>query len=265
MVAARLARVGHVDGRQLDVEDLGQRFGREQVGLAAPLEVGHEVGLGRGSRSAAPSGELVRQREGEVVALDRVEVDRLPGDLAVAVVELGEVAEADDGVAHAPRGEVHHRVADVADLDVEHGDDAAVLRGGTGPSPTRSPTPARATRRVAAQPPQAELDERIGVRLHRPVDALVARHAEGARTRSGRRGAHDAGVDERPDVERVQPGEDVEVVVDHRVALVVGRLLEVVAARRRGPSRRPSACRSSRRPSRVGIPCSCMTACSRIS
>ena len=119
--------VGHVDRRQLDVEDLGQRFGREQVGLAAPLEVGHEIGLGRGVAQRGAERELVGEREREVVALDGVEVDRLAGDLAVAVVELGEVAETDDRVAHAPGGEVHHRVADVPDLDVEHRDDPAVL------------------------------------------------------------------------------------------------------------------------------------------
>ncbi len=58
---ARLAWVGHVDGRQLDVEDLGERFGREQVGLAAPLEVGHEIRLGRGVAQRGTERELVRR------------------------------------------------------------------------------------------------------------------------------------------------------------------------------------------------------------
>ena len=125
VVARDFARVGHGDRRQLDVEDLGERFGREQVGLATPLEVRHEIRLGRGLTERGTEGELVREREREVVALDGVEIDGLAGDLAVAVVQRGEVAEPDDGVAHAPRGEIHHRVPDVADLDVEHGNDAA--------------------------------------------------------------------------------------------------------------------------------------------
>ncbi len=89
--APRLTGRWHLDGGQLDVEDLGQRLGGEQVGLAAPLEVGHEIGLGRGLAQGGPERQLVGQGEGEVMTLDGVEINRLPGDLAVAVVELGEV------------------------------------------------------------------------------------------------------------------------------------------------------------------------------
>jgi hypothetical protein len=70
--------------------------------------------------------QLVGEREREVVPHQRLEVDRSTGELLVAGVELGERAVADDGVAHPPGGEVHHGVADVADLEVEHGDDAPV-------------------------------------------------------------------------------------------------------------------------------------------
>ena len=62
---------------------------------------------------------LVRQREHEVVVHDRVEVDRRAGVLRVLVVEHVHVAEAEHGVAHAERGEVHHRIAEVAELEVE--------------------------------------------------------------------------------------------------------------------------------------------------
>ena len=51
--------VGHLDRRQLDVEDLGERLGREQVGLAAPLQVRHEVRLGRGVAQRRAERELV--------------------------------------------------------------------------------------------------------------------------------------------------------------------------------------------------------------
>ena len=163
---ARLPRLGHVDGRQLDVEDLGKRLGGEQVGLAAPLEVGHEIGLGRGLAQRGTERQLVRQCEREVVALYRVEVYGLAGDLAVAVVELGEVAEADDRVTHPPRGEVHHRVADVPDLDVEHGDDATVLMVELPGVPHDRGLASVRHRRVASEPTEAELDEGIRVRLH---------------------------------------------------------------------------------------------------
>ena len=93
------------DRRQLDVEDLGERFGREQVGLATPLEVRHEIRLGSGLAERGAERELVREREREVVALDGVEVDGLAGDLAVPVVQRGEVAEPDtvSRMRHAAR------------------------------------------------------------------------------------------------------------------------------------------------------------------
>ncbi len=128
----------------------------------------------------------------------------------------------------APGGEVHHRVADVADLHVEDGHDvpAGVVELARVPDDRRLP-PVR-HRRVAPQPREGELDERVGQLLHRAVVRLVARHPEGAGL-GRRRGAHDAGVDERLERQGVEPGEDLEVLVDDRVALGVGGLLEVAA------------------------------------
>ena len=59
--------------------------------------------------------------------LDRFDVDRLAGDLRVTGIQGREVPEAQHTVAHAPGGEVHHRVADVAEFHVQHGHEVAVV------------------------------------------------------------------------------------------------------------------------------------------
>ena len=71
--------------------------------------------------------QRVCQREEKVVILDRGHVDRLARQLAIAGVELVEVAERDHGLTHPPRGQVHHRIAQVAYLDVHHRSEMAVL------------------------------------------------------------------------------------------------------------------------------------------
>ena len=85
---ARLAGSRHLDCGQLDIEDLRQRLGGEQVGLVAPLQVGHQIGLGGRLAQGGPERQLVGQRESEMMALDGVKINGLPGDLAVAVVQL---------------------------------------------------------------------------------------------------------------------------------------------------------------------------------
>src|SRR5262245_61138630 len=91
---ARLSGRRRLDARQLHAEDLRQRLGGEQVGLAAPLQVGHQIRFGRRSAHRRTEDQLVAQREGEVVDLDRLEIDRLAAQLGVAAVQRGEVAEA---------------------------------------------------------------------------------------------------------------------------------------------------------------------------
>ena len=164
-----------------------------------------------------------------MVPADRGEVDRRARQLLVAGVELREVAVADDGVAHPPGGEVHHRVADVAELEIEHGDDPAVGVVKLARVPHDRRFPSLGVDRVAPEPSDRELEERIGVLLERAVVLLVA--VESGQPGAGRIvGAMDAGLDERLDGERMESGQDREIVVDHRVALVVGSVGEVLLA-----------------------------------
>ncbi len=127
--------------------------------------------------------QLVGEREREVVAREGVEVDRARPTLLVAGVQLAEVAVVHDGVAHAPAGEVHHRVADVTELEVEHGRDAAALVVELPGVPHDRRPPAASSRQVAAQPAEAELHEWLGMAGGRPEHRLIAVEADEAQRR----------------------------------------------------------------------------------
>ena len=182
----RVARFREVDGRELEVEVLGQGLGGEQVRLAAPLEVRHQVGLGPGRPERRTERELVGEREREVVDPDRVEVDVGPGELGVALVELGEVAVADDRVAHPPPGQVHHRVAEVTELEIEDGEHpaAGVMELPGVPHHRRLAAPADAAGSGGASPGENSV-KGSGSRLRAPVDVLVAGHADRGPTPPG--------------------------------------------------------------------------------
>ena len=163
-----------------------------------------------------------------MVQLDRLDVDRFTGQLAVPVVDPVEVAESENAVAHAPPGEIHHRIADVAELEVQQRGEVTVVMVELPGVPDDRRLATRAVRLVAVEPAEPELEERIGVVLLRAVGGFHAAHAEQAGPRRSTR-ALDAGIDERRDVEAVQMGKRLDVLVDDRVALSVGRLGEVGA------------------------------------
>src|SRR5260370_40147967 len=98
---------------------------------------------------------------------------RFSRQFGVSIVELGEVAIADNRVTHSPRGQIHHGVADVGELKVEDGGDPAAQ----GVELARVPYDRRlapfAVGGISAQPTETELGEGLRVQLRAPVDALV--------------------------------------------------------------------------------------------
>ena len=182
---------------------------------------------GVGARERGVERELIRQREREVVVLDRGDVDGLTAVRGVPVVQRIHVAEAEHRVAHAETCEVHHRVADVAQLQVEHGGDLAALVVELARIPDDHRLAARVRERIACKPPEAELEKRVGPLLGVPEPALVHVHADLTRLRRRRR-TRDPVPSEDLDVERMDAREDPHVVVHDRLALGVGRALEVV-------------------------------------
>ena len=83
-IGGREAGLGHRHGGYVDAEMLGPGLGGEEVGLAAPMEIRHQVRGWRGVAQSVAVGQLVRQREGHVVPADRVEVDGGARELLVA-------------------------------------------------------------------------------------------------------------------------------------------------------------------------------------
>ena len=223
--------LGHLDRLELvDAEDLGEPLDREQVRLARPLHVGHVVGRGRRRRERGVEDQLVRQREHEVVVHDRLEVDRRAGALRVLVVERVHVAEAEHGVAHAERGEIHHRITQMTELEVEDRGDVPILVVELSGVPHDRGLAALRVDRVAVDPPQTELEEGVGPHLGGAVPGYV--HVEADPSGPARcRGPCDAGARVRLGVELVDPGEDPHVLVHDTGALLVGRRVEVVLAR----------------------------------
>ena len=160
---------------------------------------------------------------------DRGEVDRRAGVLRVLVVQDVHVAEPEHRVAHAEGGEIHHRVADVSELEVEDGGDATVLMMELAGVPHHGRLATLRVDGVAGQPAEHELEEGVGPRLGGPVAGDVHLHADQTRLRRRRRPG-DAGAAVPVGVELVQAGEDAHVLVHHRRPLVVGGGVEVVLA-----------------------------------
>ena len=160
---------------------------------------------------------------------DGVEVDGCAGKFLVAGVELPHVAVADDGVAHTPGGEIHHRVAEVAQLEIQYSQDLAAGMVELARVPDHGRFPAGGVDRVAAQPAEAELEEGVGMGLHRAVVLLVPAqsHQPGLRSVGG---PLDARRDERRERQCVEPGEDGEIVVDGRSPALVAGVAEVLLA-----------------------------------
>ena len=105
-----------------------------------------------------------------------------PACFGVLVVEHAHVPEAEHGVTHAERREVHHRIADVAELEVEDGGHATVLLVELSGVPDHRRLASLRVDRVASQPPEAELEERIRPRLGAAVAVHVDVEADETRT-----------------------------------------------------------------------------------
>ena len=165
-----------------------------------------------------------------MVAFDRVEVDRRARRLLVPTVELDEVAEAADCVAHREGGEVHHRIADVAELEIEQRDEMAVAMVELAAVPHDRRLPTATVGRIAAKPGEPELEQRVGEPFGPSVALFVAGQADEARLRRGRC-PHDAGVDEGLEVERVQRGQRRHVFAHHGRPIRFGRVEQVRPAR----------------------------------
>ena len=162
------------------------------------------------------------------MALDGIEIDRLPAQLLVPRVERLHVAVPDDGVALSPCREIHHRIADVSDLDVEHGEHTFAIVMELTRVPHDDRLAALRIGRIAPQPRQTELEERIGHLRVRTPDPFIASESERSRLGWIRRPEH-PGIHEGTGRQRVQSGEDLQVVIDDGNTLCVGTTLEVVA------------------------------------
>src|SRR2546429_541179 len=103
---------------------------------------------------------------------DFVETHEVPGDaerdpklvahqLAIAIVEPREFTEPDDAVAHPPTCEIHHRVADVPELEIQYGDEMTVLVMELTRVPHDRAFTTVAARLVPVEPPEEELHQRI--------------------------------------------------------------------------------------------------------
>ncbi|CAB4835175.1 unannotated protein [freshwater metagenome] len=219
--------LGDLDVFECDPEVLGHRLDRVQVGLADPLGVRHVVGGGNRLGQRPVERQRVREREEQVVVLDRGHVDRSAGQFCVTVEQRVEVAEGDDGVAHPPRRKIHHRVAEVTKFDVHHGGEVPIDVVELTGVPHHWRLTLRRRQRVAIEPAEHELHQRIGAHLDLAEHAheLTDAHVRGV----GRRvAAGDAGIDERLQRQRVETRELLQILVhDHgpfgrRSALEIG-------------------------------------------
>jgi hypothetical protein len=233
-VVARDARGGDldVDNRlgQIDREVLAEEVGCHQVGLGIPLHEGHEVGVEVGRGDGGAELQLVAHARREVMSLDGFDVDRSSGQLLVSGVDPTHVSERDQGVAHAPDGDVAERIPDVAEFEIDdrHEIPVDVVELSGVPHAWRHATVA--VREMAVVPPEAELGERVDVPLALAVAPLHVAVADHRRVLA-RRGMHDPRRDERRRVDRVQAGELLDVLVDDAIAIGFVDTLEVRLAR----------------------------------
>jgi hypothetical protein len=166
-----------------------------------------------------------------VVELYGVEIDGHAAAALVDLVEATHVAVVEDRVPLAKPGEIHHRIADVGELEVEHGHDSAGVVVELPRVPHHHRLPSSHVDRVPREPPETELEQRIGAALRGAIHALVEGHADPAGVHRVR-GSRDARGRERLDRKAVQVSEDLHVVVHDAVALVVANSGEVRPAGR---------------------------------
>ena len=104
---------------KIEPKVLPKKVGGHQVGFAAPLHDVHDVGV---RQRITPSGaelQTIPHAGGEVMPFDGLEVDWLAGEVLVAGVDLGEVTEVQQRVAHPPDRQVFERVANMAEFQID--------------------------------------------------------------------------------------------------------------------------------------------------
>ena len=226
----RAPGLGDRDLFELDAQDLPQRLHRIDVGLGAPLHVRHVVGARRWLGECRVEGELVAEREREMMMFDRSPVDRKASCPLVMRVESVEVPESEHARAHPERGEIHHGVADMSDLEVDDGFDAPLAMHELPRVPDDDALACRTADGIALQPGERELEARIGSLLPFPVGVFVDLHPETPRVLGPIR-ARDAGTGKGLDVEAMDPGEDLHVLVHDRIALGVAAAAKMLHTR----------------------------------
>ena len=121
----RTHRTGLFHFLQVDSHHVGNALQGEQVRLDDPVEVQHVIGPRHGFGQYCVELDRVRQCPQDVVVLDRGQIDRRATALLIPPEERRDVAERDERVPRPQPAEVHHRVANVSELEVKQGDDAS--------------------------------------------------------------------------------------------------------------------------------------------
>ena len=97
------------------------------------MHVGHEVAVRCRFDQTTVVGQLRRDGEHEVLVLDGRQVDLVTGEIGVATVEVVERSVVDHRAPHPQSRQVHHRVADVRQLEIEQGGDPSGADGANWP------------------------------------------------------------------------------------------------------------------------------------
>jgi len=165
-----------------------------------------------------------------MVVLDGVSIDREAARAFVVFVEPFEVAEAEYAGAHSEARQIHHRIADVTDLEIDDRLHAPPAVHELARVPHDYTLSCMMADRVALQPGETEFETGVGPLLGGAIGPLVDLNPEA--TGIGRSlCAQDAGLDEGLHVEPMNPREDLHVVVHHRIALGLFTALEMFGAR----------------------------------
>ena len=149
----------------------------------------------------------------------------------IAPKQRGHVAEGNEGVTRPDTPEVHHRISDMGELDVQHCHNPPIEVMELSRVPENGRLSSLIVDSVAGQPSQCKFQKRIGALLEGAIRHFFEMLEPNLIRFLGPDGSYDPGITEFANVQTMHSNQDIDVVLHRPTSLVVRHVFKVVPSR----------------------------------